>query len=148
MWKSLLLFFVCMLEGISYASSFNLIRKHNIVFNQSEEPVIQTAIDIFKADLEKVSSGKIISGQSKLFIGTIGKSAELDKFIKQNHISIKDIKGKWEAFKIVCIDEDKLAIIGSDSRGTAYGVLELSRMMGVSPWEWWADVTPEKNRKC
>lgn len=147
MWKSLLLFFVCMLEGISYASSFNLIRKHNIVFNQSEEPVIQTAIDIFKADLEKVSSGKIISGQSKLFIGTIGKSAELDKFIKQNHISIKDIKGKWEAFKIVCIDEDKLAIIGSDSRGTAYGVLELSRMMGVSPWEWWADVTPEKKQE-
>lgn len=147
MWKSLLLFFVCMLEGISYASSFNLIRKHNIVFNQSEEPVVQTAIDIFKADLEKVSSGKIISGQSKLFIGTIGKSAELDKFIKQNHISIKDIKGKWEAFKIVCIDEDKLAIIGSDSRGTAYGVLELSRMMGVSPWEWWADVTPEKKQE-
>lgn len=33
---------------------------------------------------------------------------------------------------------------GSDKRGTAYGVLELSRMMGVSPWEWWTDAVPEK----
>lgn len=38
----------------------------------------------------------------------------------------------------------KLVIVGSDSHGTAYGILELSRLMGVSPWEWWADATPEK----
>ena len=35
-------------------------------------------------------------------------------------------------------------VAGSDKRGTAYGILELSRMLGVSPWEWWADATPEK----
>lgn len=37
-----------------------------------------------------------------------------------------------------------MLVVGSDPRGTAYGVLELSRMMGVSPWEWWADVHPDK----
>jgi len=31
-------------------------------------------------------------------------------------------------------------IVGSDRRGTAYGVFELSEQIGVSPWYWWADV--------
>lgn len=37
-----------------------------------------------------------------------------------------------------------LVIAGSDRRGTAYGVFELSRQMGVSPWYWWADVPVKK----
>jgi hypothetical protein len=35
-----------------------------------------------------------------------------------------------------------LVIVGSDRRGTAYGVYELSQAIGVSPWYWWADVAP------
>lgn len=128
----------------AYSSSFNLIRKHNIVFDNSEEQVVHTAVDIFKSDLEKVSDENISYGKSELIIGTIGKSKSVDGLIKKKQIAVKDIKGKWEAFKIVCLDDNRLAVLGSDSRGTAYGVLELSRMMGVSPWEWWADVTPEK----
>lgn len=128
----------------AYSSSFNLIRKHNIVFDNSEEQVVHTAVDIFKSDLEKVSDENTSYGKSELIIGTIGKSKSVDGLIKKKQIAVKDIKGKWEAFKIVCLDDNRLAVLGSDSRGTAYGVLELSRMMGVSPWEWWADVTPEK----
>ena len=37
-----------------------------------------------------------------------------------------------------------LLIAGSDARGAAYGVTDLSRALGVSPWEWWADVTPRR----
>jgi hypothetical protein len=33
-----------------------------------------------------------------------------------------------------------LVIVGSDRRGTAYGCTELSKAIGVSPWNWWADV--------
>ena len=28
---------------------------------------------------------------------------------------------------------------GSDRRGTIYGIYEISRQIGVSPWYWWAD---------
>ncbi len=35
-------------------------------------------------------------------------------------------------------------IAGSDRRGTAYGVFELSKQLGVSPWYWWADVPVKK----
>jgi hypothetical protein len=31
-------------------------------------------------------------------------------------------------------------IAGSDKRGTIYGIYDLSREIGVSPWYWWADV--------
>ena len=30
------------------------------------------------------------------------------------------------------------------SQGAAFGVFELSKRIGVSPWYWWADVQPEK----
>ena len=29
----------------------------------------------------------------------------------------------------------------------AYGLLELSRMAGVSPWIWWGDIVPERKER-
>ena len=52
--------------------------------------------------------------------------------------------GKKQAFLLQVLPDGKLLVAGSDSHGTAYGIMELSRLIGVSPWEWWADVTPEK----
>lgn len=37
-------------------------------------------------------------------------------------------------------------IIGRNGRGTAYGLLQLSRMAGVSPWVWWGDVVPVRRQ--
>jgi len=61
------------------------------------------------------------------------------------------VRGKWEAFLIQVVNDpfpgvDKaLVIAGSDKRGTIYGLFDLSRQTGVSPWYWWADVpVPEQ----
>lgn len=35
-----------------------------------------------------------------------------------------------------------LLVAGSDRRGAVYGVVDVSRELGVSAWEWWADVAP------
>jgi hypothetical protein len=35
-----------------------------------------------------------------------------------------------------------LLIAGADRRGAVYGVVDATRELGVSPWEWWADVKP------
>lgn len=40
----------------------------------------------------------------------------------------------------------RLHIVGGDSHGAAYGLMHLSRLVGVSPWEWWADATPQKRK--
>ena len=50
---------------------------------------------------------------------------------------------KKQAFR-VSVYEGRIYVTGSDPHGVAYGVLEISRLLGVSPWEWWADVTPHR----
>jgi hypothetical protein len=82
----------------------------------------------------------------EIIIGTLGKSKLIDKLIASGKLNVKDLKGKWESFVIATIKNPKpgvkqcLVIVGSDKRGTIYGIYELSRQLGVSPWYWWADV--------
>lgn len=40
----------------------------------------------------------------------------------------------------------KVIVVGSDARGTAYGILELSRMAGVSPWKDYYGVQPQQRK--
>ena len=68
-------------------------------------------------------------------------------------IEKSDLEGKYEKFIIQTIEnpadgvEKALVIAGSDLRGTIYGIYELSRQMGVSPWYYWADVPVRKSEK-
>ncbi|RZA32749.1 MAG: hypothetical protein EOP92_24450 [Lysobacteraceae bacterium] len=41
-------------------------------------------------------------------------------------------------------ERDVLLIAGADRRGAVYGVVDASRELGISPWEWWADVRPAR----
>ncbi len=50
-----------------------------------------------------------------------------------------DLAGRWEAFRLTATPE-VLTIAASDKRGLAYGIYDVSRRIGVSPWSWWADV--------
>ncbi len=86
--------------------------------------------------------------QRKILIaGTMG-SPIIDNLVNSGLLT-SDINGKWETFTIQVIKDpfpgvdEALVIAGSDKRGTIYGIYELSKKIGVSPWYWWADVTPE-----
>ncbi|HEU0066967.1 MAG TPA: glycosyl hydrolase 115 family protein [Sphingomonas sp.] len=60
------------------------------------------------------------------------------------------IAGQWERYERVVrrsAGQTRIVIAGSDVRGTIYGVVDLSRQLGVSPWAWWADVTPRAVRR-
>ena len=87
-----------------------------------------------------------------VIIGTIGKNELIDQLIRQKKLDVTAIKGKWEAHITQVVNKpflgvDKaLVIVGSDKRGTIYGVYGLSAQIGVSPWYWWADV-PVKEQK-
>ncbi len=50
-----------------------------------------------------------------------------------------DLAGRWETFRLSATPAE-LLVAGSDPRALAYGLYELSRRIGVSPWHWWADV--------
>ena len=143
--KIILLSFFILLASLSFSKEvgFNLIAEHRIVLDETESEVVKTAIEILTSDLAKVAGMNLNDTGTEIIIGTIGQSKDVEKLINKGKVSVKDISKKWEAFKIVCLNDKQLVVVGSTPRGTAYGVLELSRMMGVSPWEWWADVTPK-----
>lgn len=54
-------------------------------------------------------------------------------------VHLPGLAGRWEAFQLSATQQ-VLTIAGSDPRALAYGLYELSRRIGVSPWHWWADV--------
>lgn len=113
-----------------------------IACSGSEAPVVRTSLDLLSRDLQTVLSATahIDINTGNILVGTIGQS----KLIEQAGIDISALKNKKQAFMLAVSEDGKLVVAGSDSHGTAYGILEISRLLGVSPWEWWADVTPEK----
>lgn len=116
--------------------------KIEVSVDKTEEPVVFIALDLFRRDCQSVlsSSVEIAEEGSDMVVGTIGRS----KLLESCNVDLLDLSGLHEAFKIEVLSDGRLLIAGSDKRGTAYGILEVSRLMGVSPWEWWADAVPCK----
>ena len=75
---------------------------------------------------------------TSIYVGTIGRSKAIDRLVKQKKLDIKPIKGRWEGYVIDVVDGN-LVIAGNDKRGTIFGIYEISRRIGVSPWYWMAD---------
>ena len=88
-------------------------------------------------------------GNPLVLIGTLGRHPLIDALVATGALDVGDLAGAWESFVIATLEHpypgvpSALVIVGSDRRGTAYGVYELSQQIGVSPWHWWSDVTPE-----
>ena len=53
------------------------------------------------------------------------------------------LAARWEAFQLSATTTE-LTVAGADRRALAFGLYELSRRIGVSPWAWWADVPVER----
>jgi hypothetical protein len=109
---------------------------------------VRLATRLFAEDVERVTGRKpaVVTQAGRpngpaVVIGTLGQSPLIDGLVADARLDARQIKGQWESFLITTID-GSLVIAGSDRRGTAFGIFELSRAIGVSPWYWWADVTP------
>ena len=109
-----------------------------VVINNNEAQVVTTALDMFRNDYAKVFGGSVTTNakKGKIVVGTIGLSSLAETLAGPKEVG--ELKQHEEAF-LVTVKKGKLIVLGSEKRDTAYGMLELSRMMGVSPWEWWAD---------
>ncbi|HEA30051.1 MAG TPA: glycosyl hydrolase [Leeuwenhoekiella sp.] len=117
--------------------------------------VFRVAEDL-QNDLEKVSglNPQLLKGEKTaknlIIIGTLGKSKIIDELAKKGKINPDSLTGKWEKFTTQIVEnpmeggQQALVIAGSDKRGTIYGMYDLSRQIGVSPWYFWADVPVEK----
>lgn len=130
------------------------ITKSVIYTDSSESILVRKSAEFLQQDIERVTGRKlaIVSQFEKkntqyIIIGTVEESGILKQLSVSGKISLGEMTTKWDAYKIKTITgilgqpaTKALVIAGSDRRGAAYGVFELSRLMGVSPWYWWADV--------
>ena len=121
-----------------------------VVSDVNDFPGVLRAVNDLKDDFRKVTGNlPAVSGKTAVIVGTIGKSALIDNLLNQGKIAKSELSGKREKYIITIVKnpssgvEKALVIAGSDKRGTIYGIYELSKQIGVSPWYWWADVPVE-----
>jgi len=126
-----------------------------ILVTGSEDPV-SVAADMLQQDvglvtdhlpvLENNTMGFRLK-KSCILAGTLGVNKSFDRFLAKMKVETTILKQHPEAFRLQVItsgEQPVLLILGSDAHGTAFGLMELSRFIGVSPWVWWADSPPDK----
>jgi hypothetical protein len=128
-----------------------------IYVDVADWPGVIRAVSDLQADIQRVTtlSPAVVHDANgrrpelMVLVGTIGKSPLIDQLIRERKIDVSGIQGKWESFFLQTLENplpgitNALVIVGSDKRGTIYGVYDLSEQIGVSPWYWWSDVTPD-----
>ncbi len=143
------------------------IKGNNIVFIYEEcaYPGLRRAAGWVRDDIADVFGAKPIAVeyanfadtaafyQYPVFFGTVGNSVILDKLADAGALDLFAIAHEREVYSFSVIDdleyegfhfESALVIAGSDKRGSIYGLLKLSEMLGVSPFTDWLDIKPQK----
>lgn len=143
-----LLIAVC--TNIAYATDFVTFKRNSlsdteltgtsdtITYDPLDWKGVRMAVANLRNDFKAVTG----SENAPIVVGTIGKS----KLAKKYKLQSKELLGKWEQY-LIFTDKGKLVILGSDKRGTIYGIYELSRQIGVSPWYWMADAPIQKHEQ-
>jgi hypothetical protein len=127
-------------------------------YAEADHPVVARAVRDFADDLARVggcscdpAAGDFRPGSCPILIGTLDVSPLIGKIVAHApRPEFTALRGQWEGFLIAHVEHplpdvpEALLVVGSDPRGTAFGVYQLARAIGVSPWHWWADVDPER----
>ena len=129
-----------------------------LYYDENDYPGIRRALRNLGDDFSKVAGTKWIAASSQsaaedaapaILAGSFEKSRDIQQLVKRKVIDVRELKGCREKYVITLVDAAllfkgqtgrMLVIAGSDKRGTEYGIYELSRQLGVSPWAWWADM--------
>jgi len=106
-------------------------------------PVVDIALEMFAGDMELVTRHRAIATKdATIHVVELDKATSaMVKRLRTMNIPVDTLMRTMDAF-FVAPFADKIWVIGNNGRGTAYGIMELSRQAGVSPWVWWGDVLP------
>lgn len=128
---------------------FKIDGKNAFVCDEAEFSGVKKIADKVCLDVERVTGKKpsVSSGDTSaagaVLFATLGKSPLAEKLASDNGLTaeVSKITGKRECY-VFAVRSDKIIIIGSDKRGTIYGLFHLSELMGVSPLVDWCGVLP------
>jgi len=146
------------IREIPFEGSFPLFTTENatpVVLDTSDATVVNIAAQSFSNDVKRLSGtapevhAEMPDRADQVIIaGSVEESRLIQRLLRKNVFDASHIDdGQWESFIMTVVDDPfegvdrALVVAGSDPRGTAFGLFELSKRMGVSPWVWWADAT-------
>lgn len=154
---------VLLSKSNSKANEFGIInRKGNarLYFDAQDFEVVKKAADLFSNDVKLVTGQAIQVGaienklaSNSIIVGTLGHNELIDKLVAKNKLDVKALENRWESYLIEVVRNPlpgvskALVVVGSDRRGTAYGLFTISEAIGVSPWYWWADAPVAKRQE-
>ncbi len=128
-------------------------RSAPIFASSKDHPGVLRVLKHLQSDIAKVTDAEpslsidnTPKSKSIVLVGALGKNPLIEKLVQDKKLNVEDVRGRWETFLIQTIEkpfpdvDQALVIVGSDKRGTIYGMYDLSAKIGVSPWYFWADV--------
>lgn len=127
-----------------------------ILLDEKDDVGVAIAAKNLQDDFRKVTGMQAellhsVKGKRLIVVGSL-ESRFVKELVKTKKIDITSLEGKREKYLMRAISrpfdgvDEAWVVIGSDKRGTIYGIYELSEQIGVSPWYDWADV-PVVQRK-
>lgn len=141
---------LCMLSSVGRAKPIDWYRGGHITFDvqKKHDAVVEKAIDLFDSDMQAVTGKNIRqAGNADVEIFQLNTASNKDlRTLESLKVPFMKFITKKNAFWLG-VRDGKMIVAGADGCGTAYGLLELSRMAGVSPWIWWGDVRPSKRSR-
>lgn len=153
--KQLMLLFLITIVGVQFANAqFTIVdgdQVTSIVYDIQHSALDSMVAHLLARDIEAVSNRRpevytTLDGVE----GNVIIIGDVTSRLVSTHLDTSLFSGRWEKYGHVFMDapsegiDQALFIVGSDPRGAAYGVFELSKQIGVSPWYWWADAPIEK----
>ena len=122
-----------------------------LLYDAADASVVGKAAEMLSEDVALVCGKKLpvvtspTGCRSMVIIGSL-ESAYIKQLTSSGKISTEALEGKWETYQMTLVEKPfkgvskALVIAGSDARGAAYGAMDISSSLGVSPWVWWCDV--------
>ena len=124
----------------------------SLIYDFREPRAIEIAVNALADDIRRVTGSRpVVSTDMRnisgnvIIVGTTAQSC----FFENDVIPSSQIPAGWETYSYTFVENYSesipraMIICGADKRGAVYGVFDLSKKLGVSPWYWWADVVPE-----
>ena len=118
---------------------------------------VRAGAALFEQDMEDVTGIRATSNSKSIPMHPLfpisiyqldNATSKQKKYLKKvGGIDIEFLTTSIDAFQLKVSKDGNINIVGSNARGAAYGLLEMSRMAGVSPWVWWGDVKPERKKE-
>lgn len=115
--------------------------------NANTSTVVKKALDMFESDMKAVTG---LAAKQKA--GAPLQIFQLDMLtnkefsaLEKSGVPIHKFITAHDAYYIG-VSNNKLMVVGSNARGTAYAIMHLSQKAGVSPWSAWNGLKPQPRR--